>query len=102
MTPATQSLLTAFATALRRERSARAAAADATREAQEAAQLQATLLDELQASGIKLGVAVRMVGVTLGEPMDAAARARLAARYRKRRQRRRSPGQTTPDRPGGS
>jgi hypothetical protein len=88
MNPSTQALVQAFADAVRREQSAREAAANATTAAREASQLQADLLEQLRAAGIRLNVAVRLLGPALGEPLDAANRGRLAARYRKRLQRR--------------
>jgi len=90
MSPATKALLTAFADALRRERSAREAVADATREAREAARLQADLLSELGTAGVSTNAATRMAYAALGEPLEVKARSRVAARLRKRRQRLRS------------
>jgi hypothetical protein len=50
------------------------------------------LLDELRASDIKVSAAVRLLYQALGEPVDIKKWKRLAARFRKRRQRRRSAG----------
>jgi hypothetical protein len=87
MSPSTQALVQAFADAVRREQSAREAAATAMTDARAAAQLQLDLLGQLRAAGIRLNVAVRLVGSALGEAIPLEGRQRLAARYRKRLQR---------------
>ena len=95
MTESTRAIVQAMAVAVRREASARAAAASATTEAREAAQLQVMLLAELRAAGLTLPRAAHIVSVALCAPLDRKGRARMAARYRKRLQRRR--GSTSPD-----
>ena len=92
MTDSTRALVQAMADAVRREASAREAAAAATTEAREAVQLQVALLDELRASGIKLTAAMRHLSWALDEPIDMKKWQRLAARYRTRSYRRRSAG----------
>lgn len=101
VTPATKAVLTAFADAHRREASAREAAATATREAREAAQLQTALLGNLLDAGLHINVVVRLLDAALGRTSGPKERSRLAARLRKRRQRLRNlagPGQKRAER----
>lgn len=102
MTPATRALLQAFADAHRREGAAREAAATATREAQEAADLQVTLLRDLQAAGLTTNVVVRLLMSTLGGVSNRAELARLASRFRKRMQRDRQGATRPAGAPGSS
>jgi hypothetical protein len=87
MTESTRAIVMAMADAVRREASAREAAATATTEAKEAAQLQLVLLGQLQADGLTTAQASHLVSVALGQPLDGKGRSRMGARFRKRRQR---------------
>lgn len=90
----------AFADAHRREASAREAAANATTEAREAAQLQVALLDELRASGMTTTKALHVVSMALGQPLDGPARVKLATRFRRRLRRGQRPVPLRPAPPG--
>ncbi len=80
-------IVMAMADAVRREASAREAAATATTEAKEAAQLQLTLLGQLKTDGVTTAQASHLVSVALGQPPDGEGRTKMGARFRKRAQR---------------
>jgi hypothetical protein len=69
MTESTKAIVMAMADAVRREASAREAAATAIREAKEAAQFQLTLLGQLRADGLTTAKASHLVSVALGQPL---------------------------------
>lgn len=94
MTDSTKAIVMAMADAVRREASAREAAATAITEAQEAAQLQLVLLGQLQADGVTTTKASHLVSVALGQPLDGRGRTKMAARFRKRAQRGRRRGRS--------
>ena len=61
--------------------------ATAATEAKEAAQLQLTLLGQLQSEGMTTAQASHLLSVALGQPLDGEGRTRMATRFRKRAQR---------------
>jgi hypothetical protein len=72
MSPSTPAIVRALADAYRREQSAREAAAQATTQARDAAQLQLDLLGQLRAAGVGLNVAIRLLGPALGSSIPLA------------------------------